>query len=121
MTRSINRSLIAAAVLGLTTVVTTTGAFAYGSSTPEIDRRQAQQEQRIRDGIRDGSLTRRETRELVQEQRRIQVLESRAKADGRINAREAAEIRRAQDAADKHIYQDRHNSQVRHRHWYSWY
>jgi uncharacterized membrane protein YebE (DUF533 family) len=113
MTHSLSRTLIAAATLAVATVVTTSGAFAYGSSTNDIDRRQAQQEQRIRSGVRDGSLTRGETRQLVEEQRRIQQLEGRAKADGRIDAREAAEIRRAQDAASKHIYQERHDSDRR--------
>lgn len=112
MTSITTRTLITAAVLGVSTLVSTS-AFAYGTSTREIDSRQAEQERRIRDGVRDGSLTRSETRGLVEEQRRIQTLENRAKADGRIDAREAAEIRRAQDAASKHIYQERHDSERR--------
>lgn len=92
-----------------------TAASAYGTSTREVDSRQAQQEQRIRDGVRDGSLSRRETRELVNEQRHIQHLESKVKADGVVTRGEAAELRRAQDNASKHIYQERHDSDTRNR------
>jgi hypothetical protein len=100
-------------LLALTLIVASVGtANAYGTSTPGIDGRQANQENRIRDGIRDGSLTRSEAGGLIQEQRRIQQLESRAKSDGYISARERNEIRRAQENASRHIYQERHDSEV---------
>ena len=87
-------------------------ANAWGSSTPSIDRTQANQEARIRQGLRDGSLTRREAAKLESEQRRIQTLESRAKLDGVVTRGEAAQIRRAQESASRHIYQERHDSEV---------
>lgn len=112
MTSIIPRSLITAAVLAISATATTS-AFAYGTSTREIDRREARQEDRIRDGIRDGSITRSEARVLIEEQRRIQQLESRAKADGRIDPREREQIRRAQDEASRHIKQERSDSERR--------
>jgi uncharacterized membrane protein YebE (DUF533 family) len=97
-------------------------ANAYGSSTRDIDATQANQERRINQGLRDGSLTRREAAGLVQEQRNIQQLESRAKADGHISRSEHDQIRRAQDNASRHIYQERHDSETRGRTgWRRWW
>jgi hypothetical protein len=110
-------------ILAVALVVAGAGAAnAYGTSTREIDATQANQEARIRDGIRDGSLTRGEARSLIQEQRRVQQLESRAKADGVITRGESAEIRRAQESASRHIYQERHDSETRGRWgWRRWW
>jgi uncharacterized membrane protein YebE (DUF533 family) len=101
-------------ILTLALIVAGAGAAnAWGTSTREIDATQANQESRIRDGIRDGSLTRREATNLIEEQRRIQTLESRAKADGVITRGEREQISRAQQNASRHIYQERHDSERR--------
>jgi uncharacterized membrane protein YebE (DUF533 family) len=115
-----NRVIATAALVTITTLTATSSAFAWGSSTREIDSRQANQEQRIRDGIRDGSLTRREAEALIVEQRRIQDLESAAKRDGYISRSERATIDRAQDNASRHIYQERHDSDNRRNRWFFW-
>jgi uncharacterized protein HemX len=100
-------------ILAIALVVAGAGAAnAYGTSTRDIDAAQANQAARIRDGIRDGSLTRSEAASLAAEQRRIQQLESRAKADGVMTRSEHDQIRRAQENASKHIYQERHDSEV---------
>ena len=78
-------------------------ATAAAASADEVDRRQARQEQRIQEARRSGELTRREYIALEAEQARIRDLERRAKADGRIDAREAAQIRSAQNEASRHI------------------
>ncbi len=44
--------------------VTATVASAHGA-TPRVDRREARQSERIRDGVRSGELTRGETRQLA--------------------------------------------------------
>ena len=97
----------------------TTLAAAYGSSTPGIDATQANQRWRIEQGRRDGSLTPAEYRRLLDEQRRIEMMESQAKADGHVSHAERERIRRAQDAASQHIYQERHDSERR-RGWGWW-
>ncbi len=88
-------------------------ANAYGTSTRDIDAAQANQAARIQQGQRDGSLTRREAAQLQQEQRNIQLLESRAKADGHVSRSEHDQIRRAQDNAGRHIAQERNDSERR--------
>ena len=90
-----------------------TAANAYGTSTRDIDRTQANEQARINAGVRDGSLTRGEAARLQAEQRRIEHMESRAKADGHISRAEHDRIRRAQEEASRHIYQERHDSQSR--------
>ncbi len=105
MTRSISRTVLAAmAVLSVASIA---------ASADEIDQRQASQERRIQQGVRSGELTRGEYYRLEAEQARIRTLEARAKADGRVDRYEAAQIRRTQDAASRHIYQEKHDTDRR--------
>lgn len=95
MTRIVTRSVLVAMA-----ALTATAATA---SADQVDRRQSMQEQRIQQARRSGELSRQEYRGLEAEQARIRDLERRAKADGRIDAREAAQIRSAQNEASRHI------------------
>jgi uncharacterized membrane protein YebE (DUF533 family) len=105
MTPSISRIVLAAmAVLSVSAVT---------ASADEIDRRQSSQERRIQQGVRSGELTRGEYYRLETEQARIRALEARAKADGRVDRYEAAQIRQAQDNASRHIYQEKHDGDRR--------
>jgi uncharacterized membrane protein YebE (DUF533 family) len=108
MTRSSRIVLASLTVLSLSPVLLATTA-----SADEIDRRQYNQEQRIRDGVRSGEITRRESYQLETEQARIRELERRAKADGRVDRNERAQIRNAQNAASQHIAQESHDGQRR--------
>ena len=106
------------AALGL--VAFTTTAQAYDARQAEIDRREAVQEQRIQAARRSGQLSGREYRSLEVEQARIRQLERNALRDGRIDSREAAQIRQAQNQASNHIYQDAHNAERANR-WNRWW
>jgi hypothetical protein len=79
----------------------------------QVDNRQGRQEQRIEQGVANGSLTRREARRLGKEQAGVVRAENRAEADGRVTRREAARLERRQDAASRHIYRHKHDRQVR--------
>jgi hypothetical protein len=87
-------------------------AFAL-NSTPRIDQRQANQEQRIEQGQRNGQLNRREVRRLREGQAQIRRMERQALADGRISPREAARIEHAQDAEGRRIGEERNDRQAR--------
>lgn len=91
----------------------TAAASAHDSAQDRIDRREAMQENRIRQGVRSGEITRREARQLEAEQERIHEMERRATRDGHIDRREAAAIERAQDNASRHIRQERHDAERR--------
>lgn len=114
-------ALIALATLvGSTSLVSAHDPYRPGGYN--IDRRQAIQDHRIEQGRRTGELTRLEAWRLRQEQARIAEMERRAKADGVVTYRERQVIKRAQDDASRHIYQESHDGQKswwrrwRHRH-----
>jgi hypothetical protein len=94
--------------------------WSHGHSGADIDWNQWRQKRRIEMGRRDGSLTAHEYRLLIEEQRRIQDLESRFKRDGRLSPDELAVLRRAQTAASRHIYEERHDRDTRRRGWFGW-
>lgn len=108
------------AIATLALVAFSSQAFAQSD---RIDRREENQARRIEQGFRSGDLTRREARELQVEQERIHAMERAAKRDGHIDRREAAHIERAQEAASRHIAQERHDAERRgsgwgHRRWW---
>jgi len=84
-------------------------AFEAQAGTPRVDRRQAHQSQRIREGVRSGQLTRGETRHLLRGQAHVRRMERRAKADGVVTPGERARLRQAQRVQSRHIARARHN------------
>ena len=96
--------LVAAGGLGILSAPATDAAV-----NTRIDQRQYNQEQRIRQGLSSGRLTRDEYRVLAREQRQIARMESRAMADGRLTNRERTEIERAQDQANRNIRRHLHD------------
>ncbi len=78
-----------------------------------INQRPKNQQQRIRQGVRSGELTRREARRLEREQSRIQHDKRVAKSDGEMTTRERTRIQREQNRASRDIYRQKHDSQVR--------
>ncbi len=83
------------------------------TSRAGIDQRQAQQAQRIRQGVASGELTARETRRLAQEQRQIGRVEHRARADGQLSVHERHRLAGLQARASRDIYRQKHDRQQR--------
>lgn len=83
------------------------------ASAAQIEARQAQQGQRIRAGLRDGSLTPSEFRRLMAEQRDIAAMKRDFHADGVLDGREFRRLNRALDDAGQAIWRERHDGQVR--------
>ena len=75
--------------------------------------RNANQEQRIENGIKNGSLTNREAANLERGQARVDRKEANAAADGHVGADEQKNIQAAENRQNKHIYRDKHNKRVR--------
>jgi polyhydroxyalkanoate synthesis regulator phasin len=88
-------------------------AAAASAATPGIDKRQAQQERRIDQGVASGELTRREARRLNREQNVIDKAENRAKADGTVTAKERKRLHHLQDGANADIARQKHDRQDR--------
>jgi hypothetical protein len=86
--------------------------LAFAQTTPGVDQRQANQQQRIDQGVQSGALTSREAAKLDRGQDHVQKLEDRAKADGTVTAKERKRLQHAEDVQSKRIYREKHDRQV---------
>ena len=87
--------------------------LAQTKSTERIDRRQAEQQRRIDQGVKSGELTKREATQLQKGQEHVQKMENRATADGKVTAKERARIEHAQDLQSRRIAREKHDKQQR--------
>ena len=87
-------------------------AFAQTTSTPRIDQRQQNQQQRIDQGVKSGQLNEKEAARLEKGQARVQKMEDKAVADGKVTAKESRQIERAQDKQSRRIYREKHDKQT---------
>lgn len=79
-----------------------------------INARQGRQTARIRQGVRSGELTRRETVRLAAEQAAIRTQEAfYRRSGGEFTARERARLQRELQQASRHIYRQKHDAQDR--------
>ena len=86
--------------------------YAQTTSTPRIDQRQANQQQRIDQGVKSGQLNQKEAARLEKGQARVQKMESKAVADGKVTAKERAKIEKAQDRQSRRIHREKHDKQT---------
>lgn len=87
-------------------------AFA-GPQTPGVDKRERHQQQRIREGVKSGELTKREARKLEREQAKIRKEERAMKSDGVVTKEERKELHQDLNEASKHIAKEKHDAQTR--------
>jgi len=112
MTKTTMLTLTGAALaLTLSAAAGAASAQPYGGWEP-INQRQAQLEQRIHSGIRDGSLTRVEARQLRGEFRNIARLEARYRVNG-LSQWERTDLDRRFDRLSAQIRHERHDYQRR--------
>ena len=90
------------AVLVLTLAVPALGA--------EVDRREARQQQRIVEGVENGSLSPRQTARLEGREAKIhnEIKRDRAANGGHLTPAERAKINREQNRASRAIYRNKH-------------
>ncbi len=89
-------------------------AFAQATTAaPGIDKRQAEQQKRIDQGVKSGELTKREAARLQKGQAKVQRMEDKAKADGVVTAKERKQITREQDKQSRRIAREKHDAQRR--------
>ena len=81
------------------------------TSTPNIDQRQASQQQRIDQGVKSGQLTGKEAARLEKGQEHVQKVEDKAKADGKVTKKERARIHQAENVQSRHIAKQKHDRQ----------
>lgn len=82
------------------------------TSTPRVDKRQANQEKRIEKGVQSGQLNKKEAARLEKGQGRVQTAENKAMADGKMTKKERAHIEHMQDKQSKNIHREKHDKQT---------
>jgi hypothetical protein len=102
-------------LIGAALVAVLSPMMAMADGRPgRINQRERQQQQRIREGVRDGELTRREAARLQVEQAQIRLQEARARrSGGEFTARERLRIQREMNQSSRHIYWQKHDRQDR--------
>lgn len=92
------------------TIIFAGSAFAQ-TATPNIDKRQANQEKRIDQGVNSGELTKREAARLEGREARLQANKEKARADGVVTKQERAKLQREANRDSKAIYRQKHDAQ----------
>jgi hypothetical protein len=100
-----------ATIAALISAAVITPALAQ-TATPGVDKRQANQETRIQQGVQSGQLTPKEAVKLEKGQAKVQAKEDKAKADGVVTPKERARLAKAQKKQSKKIYKEKHDKQV---------
>jgi len=94
----------------ITTLMATTLLIpVYGEGV--LKQREENQHARIKDGVKDGTVTKKEDAKLKQEQHQIHQDVKAAHADGKVTKKEAVHITREQDKASRDIYKQKHDAQ----------
>ncbi len=83
-----------------------------GTKTPVINQRQRNQQRRIRQGVKSGSLTPREARTLERREAKIQADKKAAKSDGVVTPQERRKLRREENRTSRAIYRKKHNDRT---------
>ena len=101
-------------IAAFATLGTTFSATAQtgNTNTPKIDKREANEQARIGNGVKTGALTPGETVKLEKQQGRIDNAEARAKADGNVTKGERRHLKKMENNASKNIYRKKHNAKT---------
>ena len=89
------------------------GAASMAFADNEINERQRNQQQRIGEGVENGSLTPRETQRLEKQESAIhqEVKQDRKANGGSLTAQERAQVNRQQNRESRRIYRQKHDGQ----------
>jgi hypothetical protein len=85
------------------------GLPVWAQQTPGVDRREHRQQRRIHQGVKSGSLSRREAARMERQQAHTRRLEAKAKADGTVTRRERARLQHRENRTSRHIYRQKHD------------
>lgn len=96
-------------IAGLLTTTLLALAPVYGQGA--IKEREVDQKARIKQGVKDGTITKREAAKLKQEQKAVRQDVRAAKADGVVTGKEKAKITRAQNKASRDIVKQKNDKQ----------
>lgn len=81
------------------------------AATPGLDKRQAEQQKRIDQGVASGQLNDREAARLRAREAKLEADKQAAKADGKVTAPERKKLHREADRDSKAIHRQKHDRQ----------
>lgn len=81
------------------------------AATPKLDQRQANQQQRIDQGVASGQLNQREATRLQARENKLAADEAAAKADGKVTRKERARLNHEAHRDSRAIYKQKHDRQ----------
>jgi ketol-acid reductoisomerase len=108
------KNLIYVLTLGL--LLSSSSIFAQNNpltKTKKLNHRQVHQSKRIMQGVKSGSLTKKETANLTRQEIKLQRHKRRAKADGIVTPRERVKLNREANSLSRKIYIQKHDKQRR--------
>lgn len=80
--------------------------------TPNLDKREANQQARIDQGVASGQLNAKETNRLDKREAKLNANEAAAKADGKVTRAERRKLQREANRDSKAIYKQKHDKQT---------
>lgn len=86
-------------------------AFAQTPATPNLDKREANQQRRIDQGVQSGQLTPREAARLERREAKLNADEAKAKADGVVTPKERARLQAEANHNSRAIAREKHDRQ----------
>jgi uncharacterized membrane protein YebE (DUF533 family) len=105
---------IASILLTFAMVLGVSAACMAQTATPRVNQRERHQQKRIRQGVRSGSLTKREAARLEHQQGKTEAAEAAAKADGKVTQKERRHLRERTRHTNRSIYRQKHDAQKQH-------
>ena len=104
---------IAAVMSAVLAGVLVSGPLAWaGDATPGVNARQENQQDRIKQGVKSGELTKGEKAKLEKQERLIKHEKKQAKADGKLTVAERTKLQHDQDKASREIDRAKHNNKA---------
>lgn len=82
------------------------------TATPNLDKREANQQKRIDQGVASGQLTAREANRLDKREAKLAADEAAAKSDGKVTPSERRKLQHEANRDSKAIYKQKHNQQT---------
>lgn len=111
--KSIHTKLLFAAAVSALGLGATSAHADHRPRDPGVNARQHMQQDRIRQGVRSGSLTREEAQALRQEGREIRQLEREYRSDGVLTREERKTLHQELNERSRDIYREKHDSEHR--------
>lgn len=96
---------------GLLMSAITASAFAQ-TNTPNLDKRQENQEKRIDQGVKSGALTAKEAGNLEKREAKLEADKQAAKADGKVTPAERRKLQHEANRDSRAIYRKKHNGRT---------